>query len=25
MRAEGEFDEAKEDFEGFILAQGLDW
>jgi hypothetical protein len=25
MRAAGEFDEAREDFEEFISAQGLDW
>jgi hypothetical protein len=25
MRAAAEFDEAKEDFEGFISAQGLEW
>lgn len=25
MRAAGEFDEAKEDFDGFIEAQALDW
>jgi hypothetical protein len=25
MRAVGEFDEAREDFEGFISAQNLDW
>lgn len=25
MRAAGEFDEAKEEFEGFVTGQGLDW
>jgi hypothetical protein len=25
MRAAGEFDEGREDFEEFILAQALDW
>jgi len=25
MRAAAEFDDAKEDFEGFIEAQALDW